>query len=79
MESNGTFLACNSKSVQMSLHFSSLILSKSFVFLLSSPSFASPFSHLEVMQHLISVTERDDRFFSVDRVSCVGRKGVLAG
>lgn len=77
MESNGTFLSCNSKSVQMSLHFSSLILSKSFVFLLSSPSFASEFSHLEAMQHLISVTEMT--FFSVDRVSCVGRKGVLAG
>lgn len=79
MEPNGTFLACNSKSGEVFLCFSSLILSKSFIcpLLFSSPPFStSLFSHLDVLGHFIAVTERDDGFCPV---ICVGRKGALAG
>lgn len=79
MESNGTFLAYNSKSVEMSLRFSSLILCRALFFLLSSPpSFPSPFSLSEAKQHLICVTN-DRFFFSVNRLGCVGRNCVLFG
>lgn len=67
MEANGTFLACNSKSVEMSLRFSSLILSKSFIFPpLFSPVFCLPiFSFGSKPAFSRCYRERYDRFFSV--------------
>lgn len=53
MESNGTFLACNSKSVQTSLRFSPFISCESLLFSSSllPPPLPPQFSRLEATQH----------------------------